>query len=172
MVAEKGLPEIIKKALSPSLNHEGYRLVQLKIESGSKSKTLQILAEPLDLRPMTIDDCTKVSRMASAILDVEDVIDTAYNLEVSSPGIDRPLVEARDFIDFLGFDAKIETSSEIEGRKNFKGKIIYASEDVVKVRVHDGEFEIPVDAIYKAKLLFSNELVEFSKNRFLKKAAG
>ena len=145
--------------LSPTLNLMGYDLVRVQI-SGSQQKTMQIMAERKDGVGMTVDDCADISREVSAILDVEDPLRDAYDLEVSSPGIDRPLVRPVDFDRYAGFDAKIEMVAGIDGRKKFKGQLLGIEQDLVKIRLDEETFKLPVSDIRRAKLLLTEELLE------------
>jgi ribosome maturation factor RimP len=117
------------------------------------------MAERRDRRPMTIDDCAEISHAVSALLDVADPFPGAYRLEVSSPGIDRPLVRAEDFERFAGFVARVETEAPIAGRRRFKGRLLGLVEDRVRLQATDGEQEIPHAAIKKAKLVLTDELL-------------
>ena len=145
--------------LSPTLNLRGYDLVRVQI-SGSQQKTMQIMAERKDGVGMTVDDCADISREVSAILDVEDPLRDAYDLEISSPGIDRPLVRPVDFDRYAGFDAKIEMVAAIDGRKKFKGQLLGIEQDLVKIRLGEETYELPVSDIRRAKLLLTEELLE------------
>ena len=145
--------------LSPTLNLMGYELVRVQI-SGSQQKTMQIMAERRDGVGMTVDDCADISREVSAILDVEDPLMGAYNLEVSSPGIDRPLVCPEDFERYSGFDAKIEMAAPIGGRKKFKGQLLGIEQDMVNIRFDEETHKLPVSDIRRAKLLLTEELLE------------
>src|SRR6202047_1684457 len=110
----------------------GYRLVRVVITSGRRA-TLQVMAERLDDQPMTVDDCTQISHSVSALLDVADPIPGAYMLEISSPGIDRPLVRTEDYDRFTGFEARIELARPIEGRERFHGRLLGTSAGHVRV---------------------------------------
>ena len=145
--------------LSPTLSLMGYDLVRVQI-TGSQKKTMQIMAERRDGVGMTVDDCADISREVSAILDVEDPLRGAYDLEVSSPGIDRPLVRPADFERYAGFDAKIEMAAAIDGRKKFKGHLLGIEQDLVKIRFDEETHELPVSEIRRAKLLVTEELLE------------
>ena len=145
--------------LSPTLNLMGYDLVRVQI-SGSQPKIMQIMAERIDGVGMTVDDCADISREVSAILDVEDPLREAYDLEVSSPGIDRPLVRPLDFDRYAGFDAKIEMVAAIDGRKKFKGQLLGIEQDLVKIRLDEETHQLPVSDIRRAKLLLTEELLE------------
>jgi ribosome maturation factor RimP len=114
----------------------------------------------MDLSMLTVDDCAKVSRAVSKILDEKDPIAGEYTLEVSSPGIDRPLTKLEHFVRFAGFDAKIETLSAVDGRKRFKGKVVSVDENSVINFAMDGViYAIPFDVVTKAKLILTDELL-------------
>ncbi|MBZ0216508.1 MAG: ribosome maturation factor RimP, partial [Fimbriimonadaceae bacterium] len=127
---------------------------------------LQIMAEKPD-GSMAIEDCQRASRAVSAILDVEDPIDGTYNLEMSSPGIDRPLVRISDFDRWAGHDAKIELNEDIDGRKRFKGRLLGSTEDGVDLLLADDgtRITLPFDLIEEAKLLLTDELIAESLRR-------
>jgi ribosome maturation factor RimP len=144
--------------IEPSLDAMGYRLVRVAF-LGSRRGTLQIMAERRDDAPMTVEDCTEISRSVSAILDVADPIADAYMLEVSSPGIDRPLTRPEDYDRFAGFEAKIELGQPIEGRKRFHGRILGCSADQVRLVAETGEVSLPFGAIAKAKLVITPDLL-------------
>jgi ribosome maturation factor RimP len=154
----------IELLLQPSLEAMGYGIVRIQFTGGrGKGATLQIMAERLDGVGMSVDDCAAISQASSAILDVADPIPGAYTLEVSSPGIDRPLVRPADFQRFAGFEARIETDRLIEGRKRFKGRIagLETAEDGDRVTVADGQdvWQVPFRAITKAKLVLTDDLI-------------
>jgi ribosome maturation factor RimP len=144
--------------IEPSLDAMGYRLVRVAF-LGAKRSTLQIMAERRDDGPMTVEDCTEISRSVSAILDVADPIAGAYTLEVSSPGIDRPLTRPEDYDRFAGFEAKIELGQAIDGRKRFRGRILGRSADQVRLVAESGELSLPLAAIAKAKLVITPDLL-------------
>jgi ribosome maturation factor RimP len=152
----------IAELLEPSLDAMGYRLVRVQM-SGGRRPTLQVMAERRDDAAMTVDDCADISRSVSAILDVADPIVGAYSLEVSSPGIDRPLVRREDFDRFAGYEARVELAEPIDGRKRFKGKLLGRSGDQVRMAVEEGgevaEVALPFPAIAKAKLVLTDELL-------------
>jgi ribosome maturation factor RimP len=148
----------LQDLLAPSLASLGYELVQLRLLSGNRP-TLQILAEPLNGGTMNVDDCTAVSRHVSAVLDVEDPIAGAYDLEVGSPGIDRPLVKAADYERFKGEEAKIETAAPLNGRKRFRGILEGVDGTDVRIKVDDQTYSVPLGAIQAAKLVLTNELI-------------
>ncbi len=144
----------LEEQLTPSLTALGYEIVRIVLQGGDV-KTVQIMTERADRKEMTLNDCEKVSRTVSALLDVADPFPGKYMLEVSSPGIDRPLVKPADYVRFQGSNAKIETVSEINGRKRFKGKIV--AFDMAQMRLtfafEESEMVIDFSNIAKAKLL-------------------
>jgi ribosome maturation factor RimP len=148
----------IAQTIEPSLEAMGYRLVRVVITSGRRP-TLQIMAERLDDRPVTLDDCSKISHNVSALLDVADPIAGAYMLEVSSPGIDRPLVRSQDYDRFSGFEAKIELSRPIDGRKRFRGRLLGTAGGNVRLATEGGETELPLDTVARAKLVITDDLI-------------
>jgi ribosome maturation factor RimP len=155
----------IEGLLAPTLEALGYSIVRVQLTSGQRA-TLQIMAERRDGTAMSVDDCAEISRAASAVLDVEDPIPSAYQLEVSSPGIDRPLTRREDFTRFAGFEAKLETDRLLDGRRRFKGRLLGVDETGT-IRVRDGEIEyaVPFDAVAKAKLVLTDDLIANSPDR-------
>ena len=149
----------IARLVEPVLHAMGYELVRVHYGSGSGRPTLQIMAEPLDRRPMAVEDCAKISRALSALLDVEDPLEGAYLLEVSSPGIDRPLIRPADYERFAGFEARLETTQPVEGRRRFRGRIGELAEGQVRIIEAAGEFRLPLEQIYKAKLVLTDDLI-------------
>lgn len=148
----------IGQLVESSLNAMGYDLVRVQI-SGGRQATLQIMAERSDRREMTVDDCADISRNVSALLDVEDPISGSYTLEVSSPGIDRPLVRPEDYDRFAGFEARVETRLPVEGRKRFRGRLKGASDGCVRVETDGTVYEIGFDNVQRAKLILTDELI-------------
>jgi ribosome maturation factor RimP len=165
-LTETGLEARIAGLVEPVLDDLGYRLVRIKL-SAMNGQTLQIMAERPD-GTMSVNDCEIVSKAVSPVLDIEDPIHTAYNLEVSSPGIDRPMVRKSDFERWLGHIAKLETRVMIGGRKRYKGTIIGVSDDSATFRretVQQGEeetFTLPFSEISEAKLVLTDELIRES----------
>ncbi len=153
----------IERLVQPSLDGLGYELVRVHLTGGGKP-TLQIMAERKDRREMTVEDCAEISRNLSALLDVEDPIPEAYALEVSSPGIDRPLVRLADYERFAGFEAKIETTRPHDGRRKFIGRIAGVRGRLVAIGGEAGDAEIPFDLIARAKLVLTDELIAASLN--------
>lgn len=146
--------------IEPTLQAMGYALVRVALAGSAGRPTLQVMAERNDGAGMSVDDCAAISEAVSAILDVEDPISGAYTLEVSSPGIDRPLVKKADYERFAGFEAKLETAQPVDGRKRFRGRLLGAATDAVRVKLDTGEeVELPLDRIAKAKLVLTDELI-------------
>lgn len=172
MVRVMDITEKITQMVVPSLDAMGYHIVQIKLADSAKRKTLTLMSERKDGVMMSFDDCTEISRTVSALLDVEDPIAGAYNLEVCSPGIDRPLTRAEDYTRYKGFEAKLETLIPIEGRKRFKGKINGLMGGHVQMHTEQGQdVEIPLSNIRTSKLVMTDELVKaFLKDQKKKKA--
>jgi len=153
------LEQRIAEIIGPAIEDLGFELVRVLL-SGQRRKKLQIMAEPLDGSAMNVDHCADISRAVSALLDVEDPIDDAYVLEVSSPGIDRPLVKLVDFDRFKGFDARVEMHTGIDGRRRFSGRLLGIADDHVLMDVEEGEVRLPYADIQKSKLLMTDELIQ------------
>ena len=160
MVDTNGIAQLIE----PSLAAMGYRLVRVVVTSGRRPR-LQVMAERLDEAPMTVDDCAHVSRSISAVIDVADPIAGAYDLEVSSPGIDRPLVRLEDFDRFAGFEAKIELAEPRDGRKRFRGTLLGTAGDAVRIRTESGETALPFTSVARAKLMLTDTLIAAAPGR-------
>lgn len=148
----------VTQEIAPALTAMGYDLVRVHL-SGGQRPTLQIMAERLDGQAMTVEDCARISRDVSALLDVADPIPTAYTLEVSSPGIDRPLVREADYARFAGFVARIETDQPIEGRRRFQGRLLGLEEGAVVIRTEKETFRVPYPRIQRAKLVLTDDLI-------------
>jgi len=144
--------------IEPPLAALGYRVVRVVVTSGRRA-TLQVMIERLDDSPISVDDCAEVSRSVSALLDVADPIADSYMLEVSSPGIDRPLVRAEDYDRFSGFEARIELAAPIAGRKRFRGRLRGRSGSAVRLATDAGEVELPIAAVTRAKLVLTDDLI-------------
>jgi len=137
----------------------GFELVRVQYGSGSGHPTLQIMVERQDRRPMAVEDCADISRQISALLDVEDLIEGAYALEISSPGIDRPLVRPDDYRRFAGFEARLELSQPLDGRRRFRGRIGELADGRVRIIEGAGEYRLPLEQINKAKLVLTDDLI-------------
>ena len=144
--------------IAPSLAAMGYDIVRVLL-AGQRRGRLQIMVERRDGSGMNLDDCAEVSRAAGAILEVEDPIAGAYDLEVSSPGIDRPLTRLVDFERFAGFEAKIELVAPLEGRRRWTGRLLGLDGERVRLATAEREVALPFAGIGKAKLLLTDELM-------------
>jgi ribosome maturation factor RimP len=153
----------ITQTIEPSLEAMGYALVQVKLADGMRRKTLTVMAERTDGTSMGFDDCTAISQTAGALLEVEDPITTAYDLEVCSPGIDRPLTKLKDFVRFTGVEAKVETMIPIDGRRRFRGKIEGVENEVITLVMPEGKAAIEFRNIRSAKLQMSDALLKKDK---------
>lgn len=145
----------LEEIIEPVLQHIGYGLVRL-LFSGKKRPTLQVMIERLDGKAVGIDDCVRVSHEVSAVLDIEDPIDGPYRLEVTSPGLDRPLLKKNDFIRFQGHAVKVLTHDLMEGRKTFVGMLVEADDHKIIVAVDElkgMKVEITYPQIRQAKLV-------------------
>ena len=154
----------IEGIIGQTVNDMGFAIVRVRL-LGNQNLRLQIMAEPRDGRGMTVDNCANISRAVSAVLDVEALINSHYVLEVSSPGLDRPLVRIADFKRFAGFEAKVETHRLIDGRKRFRGRLMGVENDLVKVLVDGSEIGFPHANIHRAKLLLTNEPLAASEEQ-------
>ena len=151
----------ITKLIEPEAKALGLALVRVAMFGGKSDPTLQIMAERPDTRQLDIEDCAALSRRISDLLDENDPIEEAYRLEVSSPGIDRPLTRPQDFTDWAGFDARIKLAEPIEKRKHFDGKIISRDGDVVTFYLERmGEIAVPLEKIASAKLILTDALIK------------
>ncbi|OJJ12668.1 ribosome maturation factor RimP [Alphaproteobacteria bacterium AO1-B] len=163
IVTEQGLDARVTAIVEPVIEDLGYRLVRTRI-SAANGCTLQIMAERPD-GTMTVDDCETISRAVSPALDVEDPINRAYHLEVSSPGIDRPLVRAGDFDRWAGHEMKVEMDVMQDGRKRFRGTLLGVEGASAKMRLPDapeGEADtvlLPMEDIGEAKLVLTDDLI-------------
>jgi ribosome maturation factor RimP len=148
----------VTELIEPTLRDMGFELVRV-LMSGGQRPTLQIMVERGDCAPPTLDDCAEVSQAVSALLDVADPLPGAYRLEVTSPGIDRPLVRRADYERFAGFEARLETELPIDGRRRFRGRLLGLAGDQVRLALPEGEQLIPLDAIKKARLVLTDDLL-------------
>ncbi|MEA1677622.1 ribosome maturation factor RimP [Nitrospirillum sp. BR 11163] len=151
--------ERIAGIIAPSVEAMGYELVRVSL-TGNARPTLQIMAERVDGAAMTVDDCAEISRAVSALLDVEDPIDVAYTLEVSSPGIDRPLTRPKDFERYAGFEVRVETSQPVDDRRRFIGMLKGIEGGKVLVEMPTGPAAVPFDLILRAKLVMNDALLK------------
>jgi ribosome maturation factor RimP len=177
IVRESGVDARVAMIVEPVLRAIDFRLVRVRL-SGQHGLTLQIMAERED-GTMTVEDCETVSRALSPVLDVEDPIEKAYHLEVSSPGIDRPLVRKSDFTAWTGHLVKMETSILVADRKRFKGRIAEVGESDVLIERDVAAYgeeptvRVPFDAIAEARLILTDDLIRdaLSKDNRARKEA-
>jgi ribosome maturation factor RimP len=169
LIAEPGLSARIASVAEPVIEQLGYRLVRVKV-SGADGCTVQVMAERPD-GTMSVEDCEAVSRALSPVLDVADLIDRAYRLEISSPGIDRPLVRKSDFERYAGHLAKIEMEVPVAGRKRFRGLLGGAEGTAARLTRDDAaegeeaEILLPIEDMSEAKLVLTDELVTLALRR-------
>lgn len=150
----------LQDMIEPVVESAGYELVRVLTMGGSR-QVLQVMIENKDhTKAITVDDCAKVSRALSDMLDEKDPIADKYSLEVSSTGVDRPLTKPEHFARFTGYEAKIEASSAVDGRKRFKGKLLGIEGKTVSIIDNETIFNIDFDNISKAKLVLTDELWE------------
>jgi len=150
----------LSKLIEPEVNNLGYELVRVCMIGGTSDPTLQVMAERPDTRQLHIEDCEKISRRLSDVLDLCDPIEGSYRLEVSSPGIDRPLTRAKDFSDWAGHEARISVAEPHEGRKQFSGTLEGVEGDTVKLLDKSGvAHALPLAEISSAKLLLTDKLI-------------
>ncbi|MEM8842597.1 MAG: ribosome maturation factor RimP [Pseudomonadota bacterium] len=157
MVAKAAFDRRLADILIPTIEGMGFGLVRLRFMSGKKM-TVQVMAERAD-GTMEIEDCAKLSRAMSAVMDVEDPIEGEYSLEVTSPGIDRPLTRLADFDRWEGYEAKIETEEMIDGRRRFKGVLAGTQENEVLIDIPEGTIGLDFDWLTDAKLVLTDELI-------------
>ena len=154
------LAKRIQKIITPAILDLGFEIVRVAVV-GTQSPHLQIMAERKDGSCVDVEDCASISRAVSALLDVEDPIKEAFNLEVSSPGIDRPLTRFKDFAAWAGFDARIEMAVPVADRRRFTGRLMGVGEnETILIEVEGGEqFVLPFVDLQRAKLLLTDELI-------------
>jgi ribosome maturation factor RimP len=152
----------LTKLIEPEVDALGLRLVRVKMFGGTSDPTLQVMAERPDTRQLVIEDCAELSRRISDVLDAADPIEEAYRLEVSSPGIDRPLTRLSDYTDWQGFDARLRLAEPVDGRKQVDGRLSGVEGDVIVIitsKTRD-TVRIPYSAVGSAKLLLTDALIK------------
>lgn len=168
LIAKASIDRRMAEIITPVIEGMGFELVRVRL-MGGKYRTLQIMAE----RPeggIEVDDCARISTAVSATLDVEDPLEDAYTLEVSSPGIDRPLTRLKDFETWEGYEAKIETTELIDGQRRFKGVLQGVQDGEILIEIEQGIIGLQFDWLSDAKLVLTDELIrEMLRQR---KAAG
>ena len=157
LIAKAPMDQRLAEIVMPVIEGLGYELVRLRY-MGGKTPTLQIMADKPD-GGIEVDDCAIISKDVSAVLDVEDPIVDEYNLEVSSPGIDRPLTRLKDFEAWQGYEVKLETTELIDGRKRFKGMLRGVEDGEILVDIPEGTIGLQFDWLADAKLVLTDELL-------------
>lgn len=168
LIAKTAIDRRLADIVTPVIEGLGYELIRLRL-MGGLTKTLQIMAD----RPeggINVEDCAKISTAISAALDVEDPLEDAYSLEVSSPGIDRPLTRLKDFDLWEGYEARLETTETIDGRRRFKGMLAGTEGDEVLINIEEGTVGLKFDWLSDAKLILTEDLIAEMLRQ--KKAAG
>ena len=158
LIAKTAIDRRLAEIITPVIEDLGFELVRVRLQGG-KTATLQIMADRPD-GGINVDDCGKISVAVSATLDVEDPIEEAYHLEVSSPGIDRPLTRMKDFETFEGYEVKLETNQPIDGRKRFKGELAGVEGEEVLINIEEGTIGLNFDWLSDAKLVLTDELIK------------
>ncbi|MFM2129108.1 MAG: ribosome maturation factor RimP [Pseudomonadota bacterium] len=151
----------VRRLVEGPLKDMGYELVRVSLSGGSRP-VLQIMAEREDGTVMTVDDCSDISHTVSLLLDADDPIAGAYALEVSSPGIDRPLTRPKDFERYAGFEVRMETRLPIDGRRRFRGRLRGFKDGIVALATDKGDAEVPFEDVIKAQLVLTDELIAAS----------
>ena len=157
LIAKASIDRRLAEIITPVIEGMGFELVRVRLMSG-KSRTLQIMVERPD-GGIEVDECGEISTAVSATLDVEDPLEDAYTLEVSSPGIDRPLTRLKDFDAWQGYEAKLETTELIDGRRRFKGILAGVEDDEVLLEIEEGTVGLKFEWLSDAKLVLTDELI-------------
>lgn len=156
---------LIASLAEPACNQLGYDLVRVQLAGSDNGLVLQIMAERQDKQAMRVEDCTAITKALDPLLDEADPIPDAYALEVSSPGIDRPLTREKDYSDWAGFEAKLELAKTLNGRKNYRGILGGIQDGVVRITVDGKDTALPYTAIAKARLVLTDELIKATAAR-------
>jgi ribosome maturation factor RimP len=150
----------LERLIEPEVKHLGYELVRVMMIGGASDPTLQVMAERPDTRQLDIADCERISRRLSDLLDLADPIEGSYRLEVSSPGIDRPLTRLKDYADWAGNEARITLHQPRGDRKHFTGTLLGLEGENVRLRAKDGnDYDLPFADISSAKLVLTDKLI-------------
>ncbi len=158
LIAKAAIDRRMAEIITPVIEDLGFELVRVRLMSGKES-ILQIMAERPD-GGIEVDDLAEISTAVSATLDVEDPILDTYTLEVSSPGIDRPLTRLKDFATFEGYEAKLETDELIDGRRRFKGELAGVEDDEVLINIEEGTIGLKFEWLSDAKLVLTDDLIK------------
>lgn len=158
LIAKAAIDRRMAEIITPVIEDMGFELVRVRLMSG-KSTTLQVMADRPD-GGIEVDELALISQSISAVMDVEDPILDEYTLEVSSPGIDRPLTRLKDFEMFEGYEAKIETGELIDGRRRFKGELAGVEGDEVLINVEEGTIGLKFEWLSDAKLVLTDDLIK------------
>jgi ribosome maturation factor RimP len=156
----KAIENKISGLIAGGIDAAGYDLVRVQIMGGGKYAALQIMAERKDGKGMTVEDCAAISRAVSEIVEADADLADRYDLEVSSPGIDRPLVKMQDFVRYQGHVAKVELDAPLGGQKRFQGKIVGTAGEEIELDTDKGVVRLPFAAIDRAKLVLTDELLK------------
>jgi ribosome maturation factor RimP len=148
----------VARLIEAPLHDMGYELVRVSLSGGDRP-ILQIMAERASDGFMAVEDCTAISHTVSLLLDTEDPIASAYSLEVSSPGIDRPLTRLKDFERYAGFEVRMETREPVLGRRRFRGRLLGIADNNISVSTEMGDAAVPFGVIAKAQLVLTDELI-------------
>tara|TARA_B100000780_G_C21117001_1_gene452034 strand:+ start:2033 stop:2530 length:498 start_codon:yes stop_codon:yes gene_type:complete len=162
---QQPLERKISDIVAPVIEDLGFSLYCVKLTGQDGATIVQIMAEDPATGRLGVDDCAKISRAVSAIMEVEDPIKSAYRLEVSSPGIDRFLIQPEHFEKYKGFEAKLETDTPAEnGQRKFRGVIKEMENNTILIMTDEGEVEIPLNTLAKAKLVMTDDLIKATAN--------
>lgn len=158
------LEQNVSNIITPVIEGLGFELLWVEFKGGA----LQIFAENPKTQKLNLEECTQISREISPVLEVEDPIESRYRLEVSSPGLDRPLFKASDYERYagLGVELKVELENDLEGQRKFRGFLEKADESEIVLKTDHGEVELPFNNIYKAKLVMTDALIKATKKFF------
>ena len=160
----KAVENKIVDLIAKNIDAAGYDLVRAQIVGGGKYATLQIMAERKDGVGMTVEDCAKISGAVSSIIEADADLADRFDLEVSSPGIDRPLMKIRDYERFQGHVAKIELKAPLEGQRRFQGKIVNVLGEEIEFSADKKVLKVPFKDIERAKLVLTDELLKAAVN--------
>lgn len=158
---ETELERKVAAIIRPVIVDAGLRLVCVAARTEGSGLVLRVMAENPSTKNLGVEECARLSREISAVMDVEDPVNGAYRLEVSSPGIDRPLVEPQDFVDYKGFEARVELDMPIDGQKRFKGRLAGLEDDNIQIDTEEkGRVALPLHAVHKARLVLTDDLIK------------